>query len=982
MANSILSKYTASRGVVSFAQGWYYLLTIVVLCVLYGSFRKLGWQSGANFHTILEVVATVMAGVIGTLALVRYYSRKSNTFLLLGTGFLGAALLDAYHALVTSPYFSHLLPSDMTTLVPWSWLASRQYLAVLLALLVLTEFINRRTRVQICRHEKMVYCLALLFTVGCFLFFALVPLPAAYYPELFFHRPEELVPGVLFAFSLVGLLLHGRWRTDPFHHWLIYCLILSVLSQVLVMPQSAGLFDFEFDLAHGMKFASYLCVFIGLAVNIHQIYRELEETGRAHRLAQVETERVLHELEQQKRALDEHSMVTIHDRDRRLIYANRHYCEMTGFEESEILGTRQAGEVSRKTLPDEVARQDLIAKSVRGEIWRGEARSVRKDGSMFWIETTVIPWLDQQGKISQVVSIGTDISDRKQALVTLEESQKELLENYEELSIARERIQQQSDDYRKQAIDLEKARDEARMASGAKSEFLANMSHEIRTPMNGVLGMAQLLQDTKLDVDQLGYVDLICESSRSLLTILNDIIDFVRLGSNKIVIENLNFRPRDLIEKAVGIFDAKASEKSLSLTATVNESVPQYLVADPGRIKQVLLNLVGNAVKFTDQGRVDVSVSFERSTGHEIGRLKFEVKDTGIGVRPGAQKKLFERFVQADSSTTRKFGGSGLGLAISQGLVQHMGGDIGLISDGETGSTFWFYVECAEGRVETRVEDGEEESLELHRRLHILVADDQRTNQMFINATLKKYGHTCTVAGNGNEALEALEQETFDLVLMDIQMPELDGVSATRQIRRSNADYADIPIIALTANVMPEQIEMYLAEGMEDVLTKPVEMSDLMAAIHHVLGHGGEDVPRPLDDVDEAKPRPLKEEVKMLSGEQAPNLPGVIDLDYLKNLAASLGSDNVSHLLHLFSEDAVTALSAFRLALTDGEYDRAREIAHGLHGIAGNSGARQLQKLAKHIQLTKGVLEESSLDQLEACYFETQQWIDKRFLAS
>ena len=535
-------------------------------------------------------------------------------------------------------------------------------------------------------------------------------------------------------------------------------------------------------------------------------------------------------------------MILIHDASQRLVYVNRRYCETSGYCDEEILGSNQGSEISSATVPNEAERRDLIERSARGEIWHGETRNFRKDGTTFWNDATIVPFVDQDGKIFQYVSIGTDISDRKQALLVLEESQETLRTQFEELSHARGRIQQQSDEYKRQALDLEKAMDESRSASQAKSEFLANMSHEIRTPMNGVLGMARLLQDTELCDEQRRHVDAICESSHSLLTVLNDIIDFVRLGSSRIEIENIDFSVRSIIDQVMGLFDAEAKTRAVGLTATIDASVPAYLRSDPGRLRQVLLNLIGNALKFTNEGRVEVLVAADRDDDKDTCRLNVTVTDTGIGISPKAQVDLFDRFVQEDSSTTRKYGGSGLGLAISQGLVRLMGGEIGLTSDGEIGSTFWFYIECETGQREAgnKAIDADNMATDIAGEdepgsLRILVAEDHRINQMYMIACLKKYGHTCTVASNGREALEALSRETFDLVLMDIQMPELDGVGATQQIRCSEMHYKNIPIVALTANALPEQVELYLAEGMDEVLTKPVEMPKMMATVRRVL---------------------------------------------------------------------------------------------------------------------------------------------------
>lgn len=970
---SALAKNETTGDLATSPRAWRYLTVTLVLFVCFDLFAGASWMSGPQFHTVLEVSATMMAGVIGVLALMRYYSRKDVTFLLLGTGFLGVCFFDSYQSFVTAPHVADFLPSDVAALVRWSGFASRLYLSILIFLLALSQFASEGMKVQICSREKWIYFVVLLSMAACFLIITYLPLPVGNMQWEHVTPLEEIVPGLLFGAAFLAILWLGNWRRDSFHHSLIYFLILSVVFQILTLSPSLDIFDLEFVFLHVLKVGSYLAIFVGLASNIQSTYRAAEKAGKAHQRAREETEAALQELEQQKRALDEHNMVMIHDADKRLTYANAHYCNTAGFCSEEIIGTRQGGEISNLTMPDEVSRKDFEEKNLRGEVWRGEARNFRKDGTSFWADTTIIPFVNREGRILKTLSIGTDISDQKKAFANLQGSQKALRAQYDELSGAREQIQKQSNDYRRQALDLQKARDEARNASRAKSEFLANMSHEIRTPMNGVLGMAQLLQDTELHKDQEHYVNAICESSHSLLTILDDVIDFVRLGSDRIVIEDVNFRSRDLVDQVVSLFSVEAMRKVLGLKVSIDKSVPEYLQADLGRIKQVLLNLVGNAIKFTEKGSVDIAVSFDQS-GENFGCLRFEVRDTGIGIRADAQEGLFERFVQADSSTTRKYGGSGLGLAISQGLVELMGGQIGLVSDGVSGSMFWFYVACREGVAEESKRE-EVPNREPLRPLHFLVAEDQRINQMYMSAGLRKYGHTSVIANNGIEVLELLRTEEFDLVIMDIQMPVLDGVDTTIEIRRSGEHWADIPVVAVTANALPEQIELYLAKGMDDVLTKPVGMPDLMASVGRICKEAGA-----------GKVRPSVESVRSTSAtldttEQKPAAPDpdntpIIERDYIEEMAEDLGADNVARFLDLFVEDAVGLLASLREALVCCEFDSARKIAHGLHGIAASSGARRLQGLARKVQLSDDDLEESLLLDLETAFAATRKWVD------
>ena len=496
-----------------------------------------------------------------------------------------------------------------------------------------------------------------------------------------------------------------------------------------------------------------------------------------------------------KNSLDTAAIVAFTDAKGIVSYANNLYCELSGYSRDELLGSKH------RMLDSGLSGKFPSIKvweSFNGpKKWHGEICGQKPSGEVYWLATTVVPIFGADGKVDRFMSLGRD--------VTLQKRQQHEL----------------ADAYRK-----------AELATNAKSDFLSTMSHEIRTPLNGVIGMTSLLQETALTSEQSECVEAISSSGRILLSIINDILDFSKIEAGKVEIEETEFDLENYIKELIKPLKYPAHKKGISLNYEVSDYGNRVL-GDDGKIGQIIMNLVSNAIKFTAQGSVTVRTSLVAKDRDTL--VTIEVSDTGIGIPEDALGEMFQPFSQAEKSTHRTFGGTGLGLSISKRLAELMNGKIILSSRYGHGTTFVVELSLKSGRPIEKMAADESEVTEIvqgsKRRPsllgRILVAEDNTTNQKVIARMLDKWNCKYHIVANGIEALDMLRDAHFDLILMDCQMPEMDGYTATRLIRQGDLQSRHIPIVALTANAISGDETLCVQSGMDGYLTKPVDMADL-----------------------------------------------------------------------------------------------------------------------------------------------------------
>ena len=595
--------------------------------------------------------------------------------------------------------------------------------------------------------------------------------------------------------------------------------------------------------------------------------------------------------------------------------------------EREALNLRRIiGTVHEEDRPEVL---DLLSPTDQGE--RGpfeymkQFRVVLADGKRRWVELRAETVRDTGGKPRQLIATLQDVTAIKEAQEQIQRSEK----------LARERVSM----LEQLQKDLSKARDAAEESNRAKSRFLAVMSHEIRTPLNGVLGTLQLLADSDLDHSQRKILDLAMSSADGLRRVTNDVIELSRLQAGRLELEISSFDLPALLREAADFWRPLATGKHIALRLTIDDNIPAYVRADAARIRQIVDNFVSNAIKFTDEGGIDLRLELDPMEGAaqaESVHVRIEVQDSGIGIPKARQKELFQDFSRIDDSRQSQRGGSGLGLAICRELANRMGGTVGVSSAAGAGSTFWFRVPLQrvpndQMRREPRAPDAALQPLctPAGTAPRVLLVEDILTNQLIAETMLTAFGCRVDAVGNGLEAVRAVRDGEYDVVVMDVAMPVMDGVEATRQIRAMPGERAGIPVVGQTAFALPEEAREFLAAGMNEVVNKPLQRGALYAAVARALAR-------------DPQPSTLT-----ASAEESPDY---LDTSVLAELKENFPPEQFDLLLERVMIDIETNATAAALGANAGDLQALGRGCHALKGLGASFGSKELEKIARRIE--------------------------------
>lgn len=609
------------------------------------------------------------------------------------------------------------------------------------------------------------------------------------------------------------------------------------------------------------------------------------------------------------------TMIMITDKSGYIEYINPRYTQIIGYTSAEVIGKQCS--IFGANGPNSQEPPEFVKIIPTGKEWRGEILSSKKNGEVFWEMSALSPIKNENGEITHYLKVGEDITFRKQ-----------------------------------KEQELHKAKAEAEAANHSKSQFLANISHEIRTAMNCINGMTELLFTTEIGPSQKEYLELIKSSSESLLNLINDILDLARIEAGKLRLEQNHFDLNAISQEIVKIYQLQAQQKGLQFDYYIAPEVPANLTGDPGRLRQVFVNLLANAIKFTEKGKVSLRIEVQKESSIAI-HILFGVSDTGIGIKPDKMDLLFKNFSQVDRSNTSKYNGSGLGLAICKQLVELMNGRIWVESEAGVGSTFSFMVPflksktaAALGTIRNQPTGFPDNKLEYGGgKIKVLAVEDHPVNQRFVSLILQKIGVEVILASSGRKALEILETENFDLILMDVQMPEMDGYETTIRIReKERLTNAHTPIVALTAYAMEGDKQQCLAAGMDSYLSKPINAAKLNSLVTHFLKNKLYQ-----DSLAQPPPIDLMATLRIVDG----------DFQLAEELVSS------------FKNDCPLRLAELVKTHQEGDFAKLKHLAHRLKGALSYFGAEKALRLtgeleqfsqSKQLEAAAGVLEDLGME--------------------
>ena len=590
------------------------------------------------------------------------------------------------------------------------------------------------------------------------------------------------------------------------------------------------------------------------------------------------------------------------DLSEKILFANNSFCEMSGFSLNELLYKRPSDIFLLGQNAEILQQKNELRRQGASDAYEIVVRDKR--GEAKWWLVSGAPLYNDIGTLIGSIGIHLDITPQKEL-----------------------------------ELSLEKARKEALYSAEAKETFLANMSHELRTPLNGIMGMVRELMRKSINETESKQLESVFFAADHLLNILNDILDLSRIDAGKMQIEKIGFRFNETIQRAVDVINSKAEEKGIKIIQELAEEAGEILLGDPHRIKQILINIIGNSIKFTESGYIKIQMIVEKFTGDQRW-VRIRIKDTGIGMDPGFMDNLFKKFVQEDSSIVRKFGGTGLGLSITKELIELMGGTIAVQSEKGAGTemilTFPFEIgresDLPESTDQSVFPTGEIEGY------RVLLVEDNELNQQVATMTLSHFGLKVEVANNGKEAVEMLATKTFDIVLMDVQMPIMDGYEASRLIRKELQ--LDVPIVALTANALKGESDKCLSAGMNDFITKPFDEVTMLKTMAKWL-----------------KSKSLDKASDELASKKSDKITALLyDLGKLESISRG-DYTFIKKVLGIFVEHTPGAIEEIKLTASSGDYETMGKIAHRIKPSLDNLGIKTMFQVIRDIEnyeVTKG----------------------------